>query len=156
MTGSEDVRRRLLGSWRLVTWEERTGAGEVDYPLGPDAIGQLTYSPEGRVSAQLVRPGQPRFADEDWRKATPEERAEAWPAYFGYFGRYSIDEQAGAVTHHVEGAWFPNLVGTSQVRHYHLDGDILTLDADTAWGRVRIVWEKIGQDDRAAPGSESS
>ena len=144
MTGSEDVRRRLLGSWRLVTWEEHTAGGEVDYPLGPDAAGQLTYSPTGQVSAQLVRSGQPKFADDDWRKATPDEMAGAWQGYFGYFGRYSIDERARAVTHHVDGAWFPNLVGTSQLRYYDLDGDTLTLDADTAWGRVRIVWEKIG------------
>jgi hypothetical protein len=145
MTGSEDIRQRLLGSWRLVTWEERTTGGEVDYPLGPDAVGQLTYSPTGQVSAQLVRPDQPRFADDDWRKATPDERADAWAEYFGYFGSYSIDEAAGAVVHHVEGTWFPNLVGTSQVRYYDLDGDTLTLDADTAWGRVRIVWERVRQ-----------
>jgi len=143
MAGPEDVRQRLLGSWRLVTWEEHSAGDEVDYPLGPGAVGQLTYSPSGQVSAQLVRPGQSRFADEDWRKATVDERADAWVGYFGYFGRYSIDERAGTVTHHVEGAWFPNLVGTDQVRHYHLDDDILTLDADTAWGRVRIVWERI-------------
>ena len=143
MAGPNDVRARLLGAWRLVTWEEQLASGEVDYPLGPDAVGQLTYSPSGRVSAQLVRPDQPRFGDDDWRKATPDERADTWLGYFGYFGRYSIDEEAGSVTHHVEGAWFPNLVGTNQVRYYHLDGDTLTLDADTAWGRVRIVWEKI-------------
>jgi hypothetical protein len=140
--GDNDIRERLLGAWRLVTWEVHD-EGTTDHPLGPDAAGQLMYTPEGRVSAQLVRSGQPRFASDDWQDAAPEEMEAAWPAYFGYFGRFSIDLEAGAVVHHVEGSWFPNLVGTDQVRRFSLDGDRLNLDADTAWGTVRIVWEKL-------------
>lgn len=38
----------------------------------------------------------------------------------------------------------PELVGTNQVRHYRFEDSRLTLDADTAWGRVRIIWERSG------------
>jgi lipocalin-like protein len=67
----------------------------------------------------------------------------AWPAYFGYFGEFSVDSAESAVTHHVESGWFPNLAGTAQVRRYRFEGGRLVLDAATPWGQVRIVWERV-------------
>jgi hypothetical protein len=101
------------------------------------------YDESGRMSAQLMRTNQARFASDDWRQATPDQKASAWSSYFGYFGSYTVDECANAVIHHVEGSWFPNLVGEDQKRYYRLDREQLLLDATTPWGEVRIVWEKI-------------
>jgi hypothetical protein len=95
------------------------------------------------MSAQLMRPNQPSFASKDWREATAGEKATAWGNYFGYFGTYTIDEQAGTVVHHIEGSWFPNLMGTDQIRHFRFEGERIVLDADTEWEQVQIVWEKI-------------
>jgi hypothetical protein len=139
----EGTLQHLIGTWRLVRWEERNTDGTIKYPLGDDAIGQIIYGADGCMSAQLMRRNQARFAQDDWRKATPAEKSEAWGNYFAYFGTYSVDTKASAVTHHVEGSWFPNLVGLDQQRYYRFEGDQLVLDADTAWGRVRIVWAKV-------------
>jgi hypothetical protein len=137
------VRARLLGSWSLVRWESIGADGQVGYPLGENAVGQLMYDGEGdRVSAQLVRANQQPFVSDDWQQAGREEMCRAWPSYFGYFGRFTIDARAAIVTHHIDAGWFPNLTGTQQVRHYRLDGEDLVLDADTAWGQVRIIWRK--------------
>ena len=136
-----DPRAQLLGSWHLVSWNIRDGE-RVIYPLGPDAVGQLSYDAAGRVSAQLVRKRQPRFVMDDWQGATADEKSAAWSSYFGYFGTYTVDDEAHVVTHHVEGSWFPNLVGSDQARHYQFKHGRLVLDADTAWGRVNIIWEK--------------
>jgi hypothetical protein len=114
----------------------------VSSPLGDDPAGLLMYDASGSVSAQLMRRNQPHFNDDDWRNATAEERAAAWSGYFGYFGTYTIDETAGTITHHIEGSWFPNLVETEQVRRFSLDGNRLSLEAQTPWGHVKIVWEK--------------
>jgi hypothetical protein len=137
------LRDRLLGSWRVAKWEWEDREGAVTSPLGDDPVGQLVYDASGRVSAQLMRRHQPLFCDDDWRHATDEEKARAWSGYFGYFGTYTVDEQARTVTHHIEGSWFPNLVGTRQVRRYSFDGDRLSLEAETPWGHVTIVWERI-------------
>lgn len=136
------VKQRLLGSWRLVTWEERDRSGRVHHPLGAAARGQITYTSDDHMSAQLMRPGSRRFASEDWRKATSDDKSSAWSDYFGYFGTYRIDLPQTAVIHHIEGSWFPNLVGTDQVRHFRFEGNRLILDADTEWGKVHIVWER--------------
>jgi hypothetical protein len=115
----------------------------VSSPLGDDPVGLLLYDASGIVSAQLMRRNRHCFEDDDWLHATDAEKAAAWSGYFGYFGTYTIDESAGTITHHIEGSWFPNLVGTEQVRQYSLDGTRLTLHADTPWGHVSIVWEKV-------------
>src|SRR3954466_1684800 len=105
-----EIQERLLGTWRLVRWEEHSPDGTVTYPLGNDAVGQIMYDGEDRISAQLMRKDQARFESDDWREASAAEKADAWSDYFGYFGTYTIDERARKVTHHIEGSWFPNLV----------------------------------------------
>jgi hypothetical protein len=45
------VAERLLEAWRLVSWEATDSDGRLTYPLGPDAVGQLSYDQEGRMSA---------------------------------------------------------------------------------------------------------
>lgn len=142
-TFSADVRARLIGAWRAVSWHEKDAEGNFVFPMGEEAKGQLIYTAEGRMSAHLVSANMTRFAKADWRTATAEERARAWLEYFGYYGSFSIDEEKKAVIHHVEGGSFPNMVGTEQVRYFRFEGERLTLNADTAWGKVQVVWERI-------------
>lgn len=136
------TRSLLLGAWTLVSWSELLPSGGVEYPLGPDARGLLTYTEDGHVTAQLVRSAQARFVHEDWRQASRPESASAWLGYFGYFGTFTVDDRQQAVIHHIAGSWFPNLVGTNQVRRFKLDGDRLILHADTPWGSVEIIWRR--------------
>jgi hypothetical protein len=138
----QEISRRLLGAWTLETWVEIQPNGKQVYPLGKGAIGQIIYSPDGHMAAQLARRRQKRFRSEDWRAAAKTEGAHAWKEYFGYFGTYSIDLRERAVIHHIEGTWFPNLLHTDQVRHFRFERSKLVLDADTEWGKVRIVWKR--------------
>jgi hypothetical protein len=136
-------RQQLLGAWRLVSCEE-TSDGGVTYPFGSSAIGQISYDVSGRMSAQLARANQVPFSSEDLRESTSQERTMAWENYFGYFGSYTVDEERKTVVHRIEGSWFPNLVGTEQIRHYQFEGKQLVLQANTPWGQVRNVWVKYG------------
>ncbi len=143
MMNASPIREKLLGSWRLVASDSRDANGDANAPLGDDPIGQLTYDASGTVCAQLMRRGQPHFRSDDWQRASAEEKASAWSGYFGYFGTFTIDEGTGTIVHRVDGSWFPNLVGTEQVRHFSLAGNRLTLTAETPRGRVSLVWEKV-------------
>lgn len=138
---SAEIRSRLIGTWRLVSFHEERNSGEIVSPT--EDQGQLIYTAEGRMSAQLMHASRARFAKGDWREATAEERVRAWLEYFAYYGTFSIDEEKRAVIHHVEGSSFPNLVGTRQVRYFRFEGERLVLNADGEWGKVQAVWEKI-------------
>ncbi|HLW96611.1 MAG TPA: lipocalin-like domain-containing protein [Solirubrobacteraceae bacterium] len=134
----------LVGAWRLVSIESTDEAGVVSYPFGQDPTGQLLYESNGRMSAQLVRSDRTRFGSEDNLAASDGEAVAAWRGYVGYFGTFSVDAVAGTVTHHVEGAWFPNFEGRDQLRSCRLDGNRLELGGPTPYGMTLISWERIG------------
>jgi hypothetical protein len=56
--------------------------------------------------------------------------AAAANGYIAYAGRFSVDEAAGTVTHHIELSLSPNWVGTDQIRVVVLSADRLHLSAD--------------------------
>ena len=137
-----DVRQKLTGSWDLVAYELRTPDGKTSRPLGDDPVGRISYDAGGRMSAHLMRRGVAKFRAAKREESAPDEIVAAWKGYVGYFGHYTIDETATAVIHLVEGAWYPNYVGTQQVRVYRFDGDRLTLKAESASGHVTVVWKR--------------
>src|SRR5437016_12640519 len=107
-----DVRQRFIGAWDLVSFELRTPSGQTTYPLGADPVGRISYDASGHMSGHMMRRGLAKFAGDTLESATPDDIIAAWRGYIGYFGRYEIDEKGRAVVHHVEGAWYPNYVGT--------------------------------------------
>lgn len=43
----------LVGTWRLVSFEIRDEDGRVTHPLGRDAVGFITYTPDRHMSVQF-------------------------------------------------------------------------------------------------------
>jgi len=135
-----DVCQSLLGAWSLKECAEILPDGSKRFPFGDDALGQVVYTADGHMSAQLLRAGRPAFPSDDYRGAPVEVAAEAFQQYFGYFGRYEVDAGAGTVTHFIEGAWLPNLENTAQVRTFRFREGCLILEAPTPWGVIRNTW----------------
>jgi hypothetical protein len=133
---------RLIGAWDLVSYEIRTPAGQATQPLGADPVGRISYDVAGHMTAHLMRRGVPKFAAARREEATSDEIVAAWRGYVGYFGRYTVDEKISTVFHQVEGAWYPNYVGTKQVRVYRFEGDRLILQADQPSGHTTVVWKR--------------
>lgn len=138
--------KRLVGTWRLVSFESRS-AGEIRYPMGRAAAGQLNYDEMGNVSAHIMDPSRPAFASGDRAAGTDDEVRKAFVGYLAYYGTYDLDETKRTVTHHITGASFPNWIGVDQVRLYRLDGDRLTITTPPirAGGEDLItvlVWER--------------
>ena len=97
------------------------------HEYGPNPQGRLMYDKGGRMSVHLADPHRRPFVSGDPFRGAPEELKGAFEGYFGYFGTYTVDEEAGVVTHHVEGASYPNFVGTDQRRLFRLQGSRLVL-----------------------------
>ena len=137
----------FVGFWNLVSAEFEWSNGERADLYGPRASGLLVYGPDGQMSVQIMRLGRPAFAADDARRGTPEEIRPALEGYLAYFGTFSVDAAAGAVTHHLRGSLFPNWVGQDLTRFYAFAGNRLTLRAPpmlTA-GRLftgTLVWER--------------
>lgn len=106
------------GTWKLVSYEIVLPDGRVINPLGSEPLGQIVYTPEGRMAAHLMHGG------------TPDPNAPAFPDPLvggGYCGAYRV---VGAqVFHDVEIATVPGRPGTSLVRDWSFDGQDLILVA---------------------------
>lgn len=143
------LREKLLGYWKLLSWEVRRTDGQITYPFGPAPKGLLVYGENGLMTAQLGDPRRPHFAGNDRGRGTPEELKAAFEGYTAYFGRYEVDETQAAVIHYPDLALFPNYTGTTQLRYIEMKGNRLSLRTDPkpfqGFEQVYVlVWEKIG------------
>ena len=145
---SADFLPILIGTWRLVSYEARTSSGEIRYPFGQHAVGQLFYDLNGNMSAHVMRLDRPAFASDDSGSGIDVEVRAAFEGHTSYFGTYTIDPSAGSVTHHVHGASYPNWMGHDQIRYYHIDGPHLLLSTPPIPDRgesleYTLTWERI-------------
>jgi Lipocalin-like domain len=120
------MKERLIGTWRLVSYETDEPGGKRGRPYG-HAVGRLDYDEHGNMSGQVMRPGRARVELGDG--GAQQVRA-AYLGYIAYFGTYEIAPDGTSVVHHVEGSLNPAWVGGQQVRKMRFDGERLVLSAD--------------------------
>ena len=119
---------RIVGTWQLMTRtvSRADGTTVIDPVLGEKPTGRLIYDASGAMILQMMRTGR---KDAISSPANPRDKTNPRVilGYDSYFGRYTVDEKAGAITHHVEGSLFPEDLGDDWVRPFTLKGDTLTL-----------------------------
>ena len=136
----------LIGTWRLLSWENRSVGGEISYPLGKDAVGYIMYGRDGYMSVAIMRPDRAKFAAGDLLGGSARERAQAAVTYVSYCGRYEF--RGDTVVHHVELSLFPNWIGVEQERPVEVRGNRLTLSTSPILlGGVQrtahLIWERV-------------
>ena len=90
-TGEAMASHPLVGTWRLVSWENRSAVdGRVSYPLGRDVVGYIMYGDDGHVSVAISRPDRAKFATEDLLGGEAQERAQTAGTYVSYCGRHEF------------------------------------------------------------------
>jgi hypothetical protein len=141
------VTETLVGTWKFKSMVFKTDTGKTVYPYGEKMFGILIYTPGRYMSALLMDPDRKRFASDDLKIGTADEIKQAYDKFDAYCGTYTVNEEKNTVTHHVEGAKFPNWVGTDQVRHFELKGDKLRIKATIKMAgedwHGEVVLEKI-------------
>ena len=122
---SADAQSRIVGSWRILSYElEFQDNGERRPTMGAHPSGYLVFLSTGRMMAYL---------EADGRRApkTDEERVAAYRTIIAYTGKYRV--QGDKWITKVEGAWNVDWSGTDQERSYTLNGD--RLDVVAQWNR---------------------
>jgi hypothetical protein len=134
------IKGRLVGSYKLISfvrYDESGVATKQSY-----SVGQISYDAAGRMSAQLMREGREKLSTP---QASEAERAAAYSGYIAYYGHFTIEADKGTVTHHVEGAMSPNMVGSDQVRYFEFSPDGKSLYLSVKSGdRVtgKLQWDR--------------
>jgi hypothetical protein len=138
---------KFVGVWKLISFEQRTTAGGVTYPMGQRPVGRITYDASGHMTAQLMLPDRPKFEAPSKVRGSIDQKIAAFDGYVAYYGTYTVDEAHRTVVHHVEASLYPNWVGTEQRRLFEFAEGKLILRAVNGSGgpgtESRLVWERV-------------
>ena len=135
---------KLVGTWKLVSASSTTSTGErSESPYGAQPAGFLTYTSDGRVSAQISYDGRKALSNGG---GSPEEQAEAFKTFLAYAGTYKLD--GDKVTHHVEVSSIQNYVDRDLIRSVKFNDDrIILLTPPTRMNgkmqTVELVWQRL-------------
>ena len=123
---------QLIGSWQLLSREDRTAAGQrrIDPSLGADPVAILFYDAAGNFAAQFMKRDRSSAEAAVTREASANNSA-AVCGYDAYFGKYSVDVASRSVTQVLEGSLSPGDVGKTVTRKMHVDADTLTIELAT-------------------------
>ncbi len=142
----EDIKARLVGTWKLVGYQRQFVGEEWVRPWGEEVDGRLIYTADGYLSVQQMRLGRPNFAASEYTSGTPDEVQAAFQGYVAYAGRYRLDEAEDAVWHIIECALFPNWIGLTMKRFYQLSDHRLILSSpppqSSTGFQARLTWER--------------
>ena len=140
----------LIGTWELLTREDRTSSGErsVDPGLGEDPVALLIYDGGGHFAAQFMRRERALVPDTKSTVAVPNN-SRARGGYDAYCGTYSIDDANSTVTQCFIGALSPEKIGLVVTRRMKVVGDELVIRLDTATCDAvpitrTLKWKRVG------------
>jgi hypothetical protein len=139
----ESIASPLVGVWGLVSYANEQEGHKGSLPFGPKPEGFLIYTPDGFVSAQLMRPGRSLFDSHDWCEGTADEYRQAGRGYIAYCGVYAVDEENETVTHSPSVALVPNLILRGQLRSITLTADRLILCTVGIPVTSRLEWQRV-------------
>jgi len=135
----------LVGTWKLVRWENKALDGAITYPFGPDPVGYIMYTQDGTMSVLIMRANRPNFSSNDLFGGSDAEKLAAVEGYLSYCGTYEFD--GGQVIHHILVSFFPNWVGMDQIRLVEISQDRLILSTHLMLLRgkqqtARLEWKR--------------
>lgn len=132
------VKSHFVGIWRLVSCESKSPSGDTAKPYGDKPQGRLAYDQDGRVSLQIMRPGNRlRLITRSTlpTESNKDDFSEVW------FGSWDVDPDAETVTHQIEVSLVPAQVGTEISRRYNFWSNRMILTGAGGGRNWRMVWE---------------
>lgn len=137
---------KLIGTYRLLSWENRHDSGEISYPLGPDAKGMISYSKDGYVFVHIMAINRKAYSSGDLFGGEASEIVAGATSHISYCGTYNTEDHE--VIHRVHICSFPNWISTEQRRHFKFDNGNLLLSAQGLKIRservsVYLIWQPV-------------
>lgn len=137
----DKVKAQLIGSWKLISYEDRDSSGTVVYPYGKSPAGMIIYDSTGHMAVQIMKNPPPDVASDDWDKFTAAERVALYDGYVAYFGRFEVDVARKVVIHLPEADLSRLYIGRREERNFELAGDRLILSE--TWTQSGKKWSGI-------------
>ena len=136
----------LVGTWRLIAYEEWLPNGSVERPFGVSPSGYLVYDDTGHMHLQVMStPAMFDFPGAGDGTGEPSLIQVAYQGYVAYYGTYTVDWAHQVVTHHVEGSLQPDYTATDQPRSFRFEGDRFVIqEHDSLTGACELrEWVRV-------------
>ena len=138
------TKEQLVGTWKLVSWEQFELNGSTSPALvGTNIAGMLMFDGAGNFSLQMISE-RPKWVAEGRMSGTPEENTAAAQGVLSYFGTYSVAPNGPIF--HIERSSFPNLSGANARRVLmSFTGDVMKYQnaATGRGGQAHIEWKRV-------------
>jgi hypothetical protein len=132
VTGSSDASARILGVWKLVSFEaEIQATGQKESVMGQNPTEFAIFTQTRALfllTGEALKPAK-----------TVQERADLLNTLVAYTGTYRLEGEEWITN--LDVAWNPEWIGTEQKRFFKLEGD--RLQVLTTWG-VHPNWPDKG------------
>jgi hypothetical protein len=140
----------VVGTYNLVSWENRHESGKTTHPLGPDAKGLISYSPDGYVFVHVMANKRAKHSANDLFGGEISDIKNSATTHISYCGTYEIKNNE--VIHYVSISSFPNWADSEQKRNWKLENGTLTLSAQGIQiGNEKVdaylIWQKTNPQD---------
>ena len=142
---TKDAAKDIIGMWSLVSVTVDRD-GNKSEPFGSKPKGVLAFDRSGHFSLVITRADLPKIASNNRTMGTADENKAIVRGTVAYFGTYTISEADRMFVVHVEGATFPNWVGTDQKRIFAINGDQLrwtNSNRSGGEGTALVIWKRM-------------
>ncbi len=141
------LKRRLVGTWSLVSARNQSANGAHSSGFGGSEKGLLILDASGHVSLMILGGARRRFAGGDRLRGTAEENQAAVAGTLAYFGTWTVDSKTRVLTFKITASSFANFDGSTQLRpivsltdqemHWHNPTPTSGASAEIVWRRAR-------------------
>jgi hypothetical protein len=140
------VASRFVGTWKLVSYTQKTEAGNTMYPFGQYPIGLAMFDSGGHMSVQIMQIPHATFTA-GYEHATAEQVKAVYQAYFAYYGTWSVDEMNEQLVEIIKASNQLDYVNRMQTRPYFFDKNQLSLrnlvELNGRQYSIATVWERL-------------
>jgi hypothetical protein len=135
--------QKLVGTWTLVSWEQKKSDGTKVRRFGENPVGIAFFDAGGRYIITAMRSGRAKYVSNAPWQGTAEENKATAEGTMTYFGMYSASEADSSIAIHIDGCSFPNWNDGDQKRGVAVEGDQLTLTVRPPTGEnIEVIWKR--------------
>src|SRR5882724_4582905 len=149
MSNQAPLSASLPGTWLLESRIDVDPSGERrgEPSLGEDPVALLFYDRAGHFAAQFMKRDRSAVAPDGPSGGKNNSRAQG--GYDAYFGTYTVDDAASAVTQRLLAALSQENVGSILTREMEVRGDklVIRIETSAADGTVvtrTLTWNRVG------------
>lgn len=115
------MENNFVGVWELIDFAFYDKENKSKFkPFGDNVRGNLIYTIDGYMSANLGSLNRKLFRNSDYRLGTNEEIIEAYNNMISYSGSYIINEDKEFIVHKINMSMFPNWIGQNVKRYFRI------------------------------------